>query len=118
MLNKRIKYLLVFMCLVLFTSCTKQDTHKHVNTRFSGDHTTAQIRGMFSICFDTRVKAVPYLPAPFHFEHCDCLIDKSRENFSSKQYDSMGKDNLTEFFTQASIACDQSAKVAKDPIEL
>ena len=61
---------------------------------------------------------MPYFPAPLHFQHCDCLIDTSRENFSSKEYDRMGEDNLTEFFRGASIVCNGSATVPNEPIEL
>jgi hypothetical protein len=109
------KYLLVFMSLLVLGCSTKQ---KQVSVRFSGDHTTAQIRGMWNICFQTRMKNMPYFPAPLHFQHCDCLIDTSRENFSSQEYDRMGKDNLTEFFRGASIVCSGSATVPNEPIEL
>lgn len=61
---------------------------------------------------------MPYFPPPLHFQHCDCLIDNSRENFSAKQYDKIGKDNLTEFFRQASVVCDGSTQIKKDPVEL
>ena len=110
-----IKYLLVFISLLVLGCST---TQKQVSVRFSGDHTTAQIRGMWNICFQTRVKNMPYFPAPLHFQHCDCLVDNSRENFSSKEYDSIGKDNLTEFFRQASILCNGSATVPNETIEL
>ena len=113
--NKLNKSLLVCICF-LAVSCTNKD--KQVSARFSGDHTTAQIRGMWNICFQTRMKNMPYFPAPLHFQHCDCLVDNSRENFSSKEYDSIGKDNLTDFFRQASILCNGSATVPNEPIEL
>ena len=107
--------ILVLLCLALLGCST---TQKQVTVRFSGDHTTAQIRGMWNICFQTRIKNMPYFPAPLHFQHCDCLIDTSRENFSSKEYDRMGEDNLTEFFRGASIVCNGSATVPNEPIEL
>ena len=110
-----IKYLLVFISLLVLGCST---TQKQVSVRFSGDHTTAQIRGMWNICFQTRMKNMPYFPAPLHFEHCDCLLDNSRENFSSKEYDSIGKDNLTDFFRQASILCNGAATVPNKPIKL
>jgi len=109
------KYLLVFISLLVL-GCSI--TQKQVSVRFSGDHTTAQIRGMWNVCFQTRMKNMPYFPAPLHFQHCDCLVDNSRENFSSQDYDKMGKDNLTEFFRVASILCDGSTVVPNENLEL
>ena len=109
-----IKYIFVLFCFVVI-GCSNKEVVL-VSAKYSGDHTTAQIRGMWHICFQTRMKNMPFFPAPVHFQHCDCLVDNSRENFSSSDYDKMDKDNLTDFFRQASILCDQSTQVGKEPI--
>ena len=100
--------------LGLSYGCTKEKIIQ-VRPKYSGDHTTAQIRGMWHVCYQTRVRNMPHLPHIIHWEHCDCLIDKSRENFSSKDYDQMGSDNLTMFFKKASLICDQDSVAAPDP---
>ena len=103
---------LAIIFLFIITSCT---TKIDIKPQYSGDHSTAQIRGMWHVCYQTRVRNMPHLPHIIHWEHCDCLIDKSRESFSSKDYDQMGSDNLTMFFKKASLICDQDSVVAPDP---
>ena len=93
--------------LFIITACTTEEKIVKVRAKYSGDHTTAQIRGMWVICYNTRIKNMPYIPPPMHMEHCDCVIDKSREMYSAKYYEGADTDNLTRFFTEASIACDQ-----------
>ena len=100
--------------LSLSYGCTKEKITQ-VQPKYSGDHTTAQIRGMWHVCYQTRVRNMPHLPHIIHWEHCDCLIDKSRENFSSKDYDQMGTDNLTIFFKKTSLICDQNSIAAPEP---
>jgi len=96
------KTALLLFSLVLL-SCTNT---KVIKPKFSGDHTTQQIRSMWHICFNARRKTAPYFPPPMHINHCDCVIDASREKFSSLDYKKVGGDNLTVFFTQASLECD------------
>ena len=113
--SKLNKGLLVSICLLFLSCATKQE---QVPRRFSGDHTTAQIRGMWHICFQTRMKSIHNMFPAMHMQHCDCLVDNSRENFSSQDYDKMDKDNLTDFFRVASILCDGSTVVPNESIEL
>lgn len=77
-----------------------------IKPRFSGDHTTQQIRGMWQICFNTRRANIPYFPLPMHVNHCDCVVDASREIHSSTDYVKIDSDNLTKFFVEASVKCD------------
>lgn len=49
---------------------------------------------------------MPYFPPPMHINHCDCVIDASREMHSSADYVKIDSDNLTKFFTEASAKCD------------
>ena len=98
---------LAIIFLFIIPACTTEEKIVKVRAKYSGDHTTAQIRGMWVICYNTRIKNMPYIPPPMHMEHCDCVIDKSREAYSSKYYKGADTDNLTRFFTEASIACDQ-----------
>lgn len=95
---------IIIVFSLMLAACTKSTTSE-VNTRFSGDHTTEQIRGMWWICFTSRQKVAPYLPPAFNVEHCDCVIDKSRERYSSEDYELAGQDNLTRFFTELNIEC-------------
>ena len=97
------KFVIIICFLLLFGSCTT--TIEVESKRFSGDHTTEQIRGMWWICFSSRQKVAPYLPPQFNVGHCDCVIDKSRERYSSGDYESVGNDNLTRFFTELNIEC-------------
>ena len=95
----------VMTIIVALTGCsTTQPAHKpHL---YSGDHTVGQIRGMFSVCFQTRKGVAPWFPDPMHIAHCDCLVDKSREKYSSQDYDGLDKGVLADFFRDASIECD------------
>ena len=111
---KRVSTLAIIF-LFIITACTTEEKIVKVRAKYSGDHTTAQIRGMWHICYQTRVRNMPHLPHIIHWDHCDCLIDKSRENFSSIDYDQMGADNLTIFFKKASLICDQNSIAAPDP---
>ena len=108
---KRVSTLAIIL-LFIITACTTQEKIVKVRAKYSGDHTTAQIRGMWHICYQSRMRSAPHLPPPFHMDHCDCVIDKSREEYSSKYYKGADKDNLTRFFTEASIACDQRSTQA------
>lgn len=108
---KRVSTLAIIF-LFIITACTTGKKIVKVRAKYSGDHTTAQIRGMWHICYQSRMRSAPHFPPPFHMEHCDCVIDKSREEHSSKYYKGADKDNLTRFFTEASIACDQRSTQA------
>ena len=101
---------------LVLSACTTEVVQ--VRPKYSGDHTTVQIRGMWVICYNTRLKEIPYLPPPIHMDHCDCVIDKSREEYSSGDYDKVGQDNLTLFFTRASIECDNSTEVTPAPASI
>ena len=97
----------VITIIVALSACsTPQPTAPHKNHPYSGDHRVAQLRGMFTICLQTRQKAAPYFPVPFHIQHCDCVIDKSRERYSSNDYEGLEKGVLENFFRNASIECD------------
>ena len=96
---------------VLFLSVTSCSTpvvkpvKPEKSTKFSGDHTTPQIRGMWSVCYQSRMKSLPHFPPPVHGAHCDCLVDGSRERYSSGDYEKMGSDNLTNVFSELSSLC-------------
>ena len=93
---------------LLLYGCTN-----NVKTRFSGDHPTSQIRDMWTVCYVTKARTQPHIPPPMHWVFCDCVTDKSRETFSTEQYKET--DNLTQFFTDASIECDAKNMVAPEP---
>lgn len=101
---RRFYSVIIIIFSLMLAACTKSTTSE-VDKRFSGDHTTEQIRGMWWICFSSRQKVAPYLPPEFNVGHCDCVIDKSRERYSSEDYEAVGKDNLTRFFTELNIEC-------------
>ena len=94
----------VMTMIVAFTACSTP-TQPNIKPRFSGDHTTEQIRGMWYICFQTRRSHMAAVPQQFHAGHCDCVIDKSREKFSSSSYEGLETDNLTRVFTKLNIDC-------------
>ena len=107
--SKMVNWILLFILVFGLSSCTQEVIH--VRPKYSGDHTTAQIRGMWMICFQTRTNAAPYFPPPLHMQHCDCVVDKSRERHSSKDYTVIGSDNLTKFFTEVSAECNKAETI-------
>ena len=88
------------------------------SVRFSGDHSTSSIRGMWYVCYETRLKAYPATLPTTHWDHCDCLVDKSRETYKSSDYNKVGQDNLTLFFRDASIECDLKMSIPNEPSKL
>lgn len=108
--SKLVNCLHILWVSLLITACSPEVIH--VRPKYSGDHTTAQIRGMWMICFQTRTNAAPYFPPPLHMQHCDCVVDKSREHHSAKDYTVIGSDNLTKFFTDVSAQCNEAETVA------
>ena len=113
---KMVKWILLFILALGLSACNKEVIL--VSAKYSGDHTTSQIRGMWVICYNTRIKNMPYFPPPIHMEHCDCVVDKSREKYSSGDYDKVGTENLTLFFTETSIECDNSTEVKPEPTSI
>ena len=77
---------------------------------YSGDHKVSQLRGMFSVCLQTRMRALPGFPGAIHFSHCDCVVDKSREQYSSSDYSTVSSAELEIFFRDASIECNVEEK--------
>ena len=96
----------VITIAVALSACSTSQPPAHKPHPYSGDHTVGQLRGMFSVCFQTRKGVAPWFPDPMHIKHCDCLVDKSREKYSSKDYDGLDKGLLADFFRDASIECD------------
>ena len=113
---KMVKWILLFILVLGLSACNKEVIL--VSAKYSGDHTTSQIRGMWVICYSTRLKNMPYFPPPIHMEHCDCVVDMSREKYSSKDYDVVGSENLTKFFTLASFECDNGTEAKPDPTSI
>ena len=111
--SKLVNWILLFILVFGLSACTSEVIQ--VRPKYSGDHTTNQIRGMWVICYNTRLKNMPYFPPPLHMDHCDCVIDKSREKYSSSDYGSIGEENLTKFFTETSIECDNSTEIKPEP---
>ena len=94
----------VMVLIILLTSCSTP-VEPPKKSRFSGDHTTTQIRGLWYVCIQARQRSMPYVPPQIHTAHCDCVMDKSREQFSAKDYDRMTQDNLSRSFTNINIDC-------------
>ena len=97
--------IVVMVLIISVTACSTPVVEPVKRTKFSGDHTTPQIRGMWSICYQSRMRSLPHLPPPVHGAHCDCLVDGSRERYSSGDYEKMGSDNLTNVFSELSALC-------------
>ena len=109
---KHLKAISTAVLAGLLVSCsTPQPTTPHKDHPYSGDHKVAQIRGMFSICLQTRQRVAPFWPVPMHIAHCDCIVDKSREKHSVDAYIKMEPGVLEEFFRGASIQCDKELKL-------
>jgi hypothetical protein len=101
---QKMKGLLLFS--FIFVSCTQTVVDQAPKKpRFSGDHTTIQIRGLWYVCIQARQRGLPQLPPPVHSAHCDCVLDKSREQFSAKDYEKMQQGNLTKVFTDINLEC-------------
>lgn len=99
----------LLIILILISSCTKT-----LETPYSGDHKTSQIREMWTICFFTSARNTPYTPKQLHVNFCDCLIDKSREKYSVNDYEKI--DNLSMAFTNFSIECNLNNTSGTTPI--
>ena len=110
---KMINCIHLIWVVLLIAGCSSEVVQ--VRPKYSGDHTTAQIRGMWQICYHSRAKSQPYLPPPMHMKHCDCLVDRSREERSSEDYTKMGSDNLTKFFAELSLECDKGMFMPAKP---
>jgi len=100
---KRVKFILLTILISVLGSCSQEATH--IKPRFTGDHSTMQIRGLWYVCIQARQRGLPHLPPPVHSAHCDCVLDKSREQFSSKDYEKMQQGNLTKVFTEINLEC-------------
>ena len=110
---KMVNWILLFILVFGLSACAPELIH--VRPKYSGDHTTPQIRGMWQICYESRARSQPYLPPPMHMKHCDCLVDKSREKVSSGDYTKMGSDNLTKLFAELSLECDKDMFMPPKP---
>ena len=110
--------LICLILLVLLASCTNVKTID-LRKRFSGDHTTFKIREMWAICYQARIRAMPFFPPPIHMQQCDCMIDKSRERYSTDEYKSVGQEKLTKFYEELHDECEKesglSTQVAPEP---
>ena len=95
----------VMVLIISVTACSTPVVEPAVRARFSGDHTTIQIRGLWYVCIQARQRGLSHLPPPVHSAHCDCVLDKSREQFSAEDYERMTQDNLTRAFTEINVEC-------------
>ena len=105
---------IVVLLIILLTGCSVNRTQSE-SVRFSGDHSTASIRGMWLICYQARTRAFPHVLPPLHWSHCDCLVDKSREVYSHSDYTKIPEDKLTVFFRDASQECDRGVLLPNEP---
>ena len=101
------KYLIFIVLLISSCSVPSNDI------RFSGDHTTEAIRGMWHICYMTHRQVNRSAPELYLWKLCDCVIDKSREKYKSTDYDKQVGDNLTKFFKNANLECALEIKNVK-----
>ena len=95
----------VMVLIISVTACSTPVVEPAVKARFSGDHTTIQIRGLWYVCIQARQRGLSHLPPPVHSAHCDCVLDTSREQLSSEEYERMTQDNLTRAFTEINVEC-------------
>ena len=102
------------LLILIFISSCSLNTSK---SKFSGDHPTETIRGMWAICAQSSVKRAPFLPPPIHWAVCDCVVDLSRGKYSVEDYEKTN-DNFTEFFTKAANKCYSlsTLKLPSDPV--
>ena len=107
----------VITMIVALTACSTPQPTAHKPHPYSGDHKVSQLRGMFSVCLQTRMRAMPAFPAPMHFSHCDCVVDKSREKYSSGDYSKVSSAELEVFFRDASIECNIEQKMLETKVK-
>ena len=88
------KTIALLLFSILLTSCATTVE----KSRFSGDHGTAKIRGMWAVCYMTSLKNQPQVHPSFHIAICDCMIDKSREKYKDSDYEDIGQEKLTDYF--------------------
>mgnify|MGYP003150668893 CR=1 FL=1 len=72
-------------------------------TRFSGDHPFPQLRQMWYTCIVSIRQNAPWIPPPSAVQHCDCMIDSTREKYKSDDYNKM--ENLEQEFSEISTIC-------------
>ena len=94
------KYLILVL-IIVFVGCSKP-VEKPI---YSGDHDTETIRGMWHVCYMTHKKVNRFAPELYLWKLCDCVIDKSREEYKSTEYEKYSGDNLTKFFKDANLEC-------------
>lgn len=97
----------VMATIIALTGCTNKVEQITVEPRFSGDHETKDIRAMWLVCYQSRIRALPYIPRPVHWQHCDCMTDKSREVYSFNEYNKETQEKLTEFYTGLHRECEK-----------
>ena len=107
----------VMTMIVALTGCSTSQPPAHKPHPYSGDHKVSQLRGMFSVCLQTRMRALPGFPGAIHFSHCDCVVDKSREQYSSSDYSTVSSAELEIFFRDASIECNVEKKMLETKIK-
>lgn len=107
----------VMALAIALSACSTPQPTAHKPHPFSGDHKVSQLRGMFSVCLQTRMKALPGFPGAIHFSHCDCVVDKSRERYRSSDYSTVSSAELEIFFRDASIECNVEKKLLETKIK-
>lgn len=61
---------------------------------------------------------MPYFPPPIHVQHCDCMVDKSRETYKDSEYDSVGFEKLSKFYRELHDQCEEEMGMGKEPVKV
>lgn len=60
---------------------------------------------------------MPFFPPPIHVQHCDCMVDKSRETYKDSEYSSIGFEKLTRFYNKLHNQCEKEMGLGQEPVE-
>lgn len=80
-----------FIFGISLVSCSKQNAE--VERRFKYDYSTTTVRMSWHGCFNGSMQKNPMLPPPIHFQMCDCMIDKVRENIPPDKVENLNNRN-------------------------
>ena len=95
----------IIISAVFFISCdqTKEVTPKKPYENHGYD--VQYIRGLWLICYQAHQRKSPFVPPQNFIPLCDCVIDKTRSDFTRYELDKKKQGELTPYFLEAQKVC-------------
>ena len=107
-LNWKILILIVFSLLTFGCKQTPQ-----MKPKFHGDYPTANLRGMWSFCFQNFQIKAPYTPLPLMGQMCDCYVDQMRMAHSQKNINNLSDNQTKEMGLKLIRVCNVQLPIQK-----